>query len=393
MGVLDLAKKLNKEFSDDKLFITSDVVPTYERLRSGAVGLDLPLGGGLPLGRVAVFAGKEHSGKSTVAALQLAAYQRAFPDRICVYADLEHSLDIPFQVKMNGIDPTKMLYMNPTTLSGEQILDSILELQKEPDIGLIVIDSIPALLPGKALENDLEKDMGKQGTIAKTLHRFLNTIVPMINKANNILILVNQVRVTGSLPNGMVIYGEPGGDAPKYLASVKVRFGTRTFTRNGEELKSSDGEGADGFRLKFSVTKNKCFSTKYGGGFINYRYDTGLDSMHDLLEVALAFDFIKRINNVTYALINLSTGEVINDEFGKPLQAKKAVLFEYLETHPEFKAKYTEMLIDYINTGTCENSLLSDEDMLLIKHEEKSVEGVYADEIMKQKILSDAENR
>ena len=41
------------------------------------------------------------------------------------------------------------------------------------------------------------------------------------------------------------------------------------------------------------------------------------------------FDFIKRLNNVTYALVNLSTGEVITDsETGETLQGKKAYLID-----------------------------------------------------------------
>ena len=72
---------------------------------------------------------------------------------------------------MTGLDPEKMIYFNPTTLSGEQILDCILEYQKSDDIGMIVVDSIPALLPAESLEKDMTKDPGMRGTIEKSLHR------------------------------------------------------------------------------------------------------------------------------------------------------------------------------------------------------------------------------
>ena len=65
MSVLDKAKKLNKEWNNDKLAVTANVVPHYERLSTGALGFDYPTGGGLPLGRIATFAGVEHSGKTT----------------------------------------------------------------------------------------------------------------------------------------------------------------------------------------------------------------------------------------------------------------------------------------------------------------------------------------
>ena len=105
---------------------------------------------------------------------------------------MEHSLDIKFQAKMTGLDPTRMLYFNPTTLTGEQVLDAILAFQKEEDIGMIILDSIPALLPAQALENDMEKDPGMRGTIAKPLHRFLIAMSSLVNERNNIFIMINR---------------------------------------------------------------------------------------------------------------------------------------------------------------------------------------------------------
>ena len=171
---------------------------------------------------------------------------------------------------------------------------------------------------------------------------------------------------------GAPIYKEPGGDAPKYYASVKVRFGTRTFTK-GDKMDMSDGEGADGFRLKFKITKNKTCSANRGGGFITYRYETGADYMHDLLEVALAFDFIKRINNVTYALVDLNSGEILLDENGVELRNKKQYLIDYLNTHVDFRTKYMEMLKKHISASN-DRSLLNKEEMKEIEEEDRAVE-------------------
>ena len=38
--------------------------------------------------------------------------------------------------------------------------------------------------------------------------------------------------------------------------------------------------------------------------------------MEDLLEIAYKFDFVHRVNNVTYELTNLETGEIYVDENG-----------------------------------------------------------------------------
>ena len=372
--IAEVAKRLNKEFGDNTLAIKADVTPTYERMSTGAFGLDYPLFGGLVYGRIMTFAGMFHSGKTTAACLCLAAYQRANPDKMCIYVDVEHSLDLKFQARMNGVDFEKLIYFNPKTLSGEQILDSILEFEKSEDVGMIILDSIPALLPAQSMENDIEKDPGMRGTIAKPLHRFLIEMSNLVAQQNNILLLINQVRVAGTTFTGAPIYSEPGGQAPQYYSSIKVRFGTRTFIK-GDKVDSSDGEGADGFRLKFVITKNKCGPVSRGGGFISYNYQKGLMWMEDLLEIAYKFDFIKRINNVTYSLINLENGEVYKDENGNDLTGKRKDLENYILTNVEFQKEYIDMLNKHIKADDISyGDILDAREVADIKQQEDAVE-------------------
>lgn len=372
--IAEVAKRLNKEFGDNTLAIKADVTPTYERMSTGAFGLDYPLFGGLVYGRIMTFAGMFHSGKTTAACLCLAAYQRANPDKMCIYVDVEHSLDLKFQARMNGVDFEKLIYFNPKTLSGEQILDAVLEFEESEDVGMIILDSIPALLPAQSMENDIEKDPGMRGTIAKPLHRFLIEMSNLVAQQNNILLLINQVRVAGTTFTGAPIYSEPGGQAPQYYSSIKVRFGTRTFIK-GDKVDSSDGEGADGFRLKFVITKNKCGPVSRGGGFISYNYQKGLMWMEDLLEIAYKFDFIKRVNNVTYSLINLENGEVYKDENGNDLTGKRKDLENYILTNVEFQKEYIDMLNKHIKADDISyGDILDAREVADIKQQEDAVE-------------------
>lgn len=374
-SVLEVAKKLNREFKDDKLAIKADITPTYERMPTRAFGFDYPLYGGLPLGRICTFAGLFHSGKTLAACVAMAAYQRKFPEKLCVYVDLEHSLDIKFMSRMTGLDPQRMIYFNPTTLTGEKILDSILEFQKSDDIGLIVLDSIPALLPAESIEKDMTKDPGMRGTIAKPLHRFLIAMSSLVNQQNNIFIMVNQVRVAGTTFTGAPIYTEPGGQGPQYYSSVKVRFGTRTFIR-GDRVDLSDGEGAEGFRLKFSITKQKCGPIARGGGFISFNYDKGMMWLDDLLEIAYKFNFINRLNNITYQLVNLETGEIYVDPVtGKELTGKRKDLEDYIKNNIEFQIHYVEMLNKYITASEDSyGNVLDAREKAEIEAQEESVE-------------------
>lgn len=363
MGVLDTVKRLCKEYQDDTLIIKSDIKPHYKRLPTNALGMDYILGGGLPYGRICVYSGLPHSGKTTGAMCELAAYQRENPDRVCVFVDVEHTLDLQFQSIMNGVDLNKMYYFDPKGMSGEQICDAIIELQKNNDIGMIVIDSLPAMVPEAVLKNDLTKDAGMRGTMAKKLYPFLAEMQDLVSKQNNIVILINQVRDDGKTFTGIQKWKEPCGGAPGFYSSVSVRFGTRKFTL-GDDMDAcgaKNGEGADGFRLNFKVTKNKTFPCNRGGGFITYRYATGLDWMNDLLEIALAFDFIHRINNVTYELINLETGNVYKDKDGNDLREKKADLVKYIKDNIDFQKEYLGMLNRYISANDKSYGTLLDE--------------------------------
>lgn len=380
-SLLEIAKKINKDYNNDNIIRRSDVIPSYRRLASGAFAMDYPLYGGLPLGRICVYSGKFHSGKTLAATCELAAFQREYPDKICVFVDVEHALDLKFQVMMNHVDPEKLVIFSPSTgMSGEQILAEVMRMQTESDdIGMIVIDSIPALVTAQNLKNEFTKDMGKQGTIAKSMHKFLTEITPSLEEKQNILILINQVRVKDVMYNGAPIYSEPGGDAPGFYSSVSVRFGSRVFMKGDEELGATNtGEGATGFKLRFSITKNKTAPTNRGGGWISYRYDTGIDTLRDLLEIAINFDMIRRLSTVTYQLVNLETGEVyVNEDNGKLLQGKKKDLVEYIMTHDDFRKSYIDMLTRFIsaeNTNLDSNvRLLSEEEAKEISEEEEAV--------------------
>ena len=381
-SILEIAKQLNKEYKDDNLAIVSSVKPNYTRMPASALGLDYILGGGIPLGRIIEFSGLQHSGKTTAACVVLAAYQRAFPDKTCIYVDVEHSLDLKFQAKMTGLDLNKMLYVSPNGLTGEQICDAIIEFEKADDVGCIVLDSLPALLPAAVMENDLTKDAGMRGTMAKTFHRFFPEMNDMVARKENLFIAINQVRDDGKTFTGIQKWKETGGSAPAYYSSIIIRFGTRKFTLgdNMDACGSSNGEGADGFRLLYKVLKNKCGSCARGGGFMTFRYETGFDWINDLLEIALGFGFIKRLSTVTYQLVNLETGEVYYDEDGVELKGKKADLVEYIKTNIPFQKEYLAMLNRVISADDSKSygELLDERTNAEINAQQAGVENQYA---------------
>lgn len=381
-SVFDLAAKYCKEFKDKTMAIKASIVPKYEKFSTGAFGVDYPLFGGWPEGRIITISGPEHSGKTTLAFLAIAAYQKKHPDKKCVFIDVEHAADLQHQAKMNHLDLDNLLFIDPPAeLAGETIMDIIRELQEAPDIGIIAVDSIPAMLPKVVLENSLEEDKGMRATLAKKYYPFLAMMSGKVRTAKNNLILINQIRETAGAMPGSIKYVEPGGKAPAYMASIRVRCGTRTLTK-GDEMNytKDDGLDSDGFRLKFKIIKNKCDPINRAGGFVTYRLDTGVDTLFDFFEIACKFDFVLRAGSYI-TLINPATGEMLyypdkKDDKGNPVLMKgyKKDLMAYLRDNPEFAEKYVQMVTDYISgDNRSGGKLLDDEDLAEINNQEKAV--------------------
>lgn len=375
----EIAKKINKAWKDE-VIVSGNFVKEVERVSMGDLGADYALFGGIPEGNLTVFSGVEHSGKTLSAALAMAQYQRKYPNKVNVWVDAENTIPVQadFLSKMTGLDVYSETFFryDCSGKAAEEIFSDILQLEEADNIGFICIDSAPALISKADLDGEFEKDNGQRASISKSLGKFIKQMLMWLPKKNNILLIINQVREDGKNFMGAVIYQESCGYSLRYYPSVRVRFGTRNYTLGDKtDLPASKGEGADGFRLKFSITKSRLGPTNRGGGFLTFRYDTGLDYMFDTLEVALKFGYIQRPNNMTYVLIDLPTGEVYKDaDTGEDLKfVGKQKLIDYLNSHNEFKVNYFKMLTDSISSSKEKVNLLDKDSMDEILKQEASV--------------------
>lgn len=377
--VMSIAKKINKAWKEDTL-VTGNFVKETERVSMGDLGFDYPVFGGLPEGALTVFSGVEHSGKTVAACLAMAKYQKKYPDKCCIYVDAENTLltQADFLHRMTGLDinSESFLRYDCTGKAAEEIFRDLLLLEEADNIGMIVIDSAPALISKADLDNDFEKDNGQRASIAKSLGKFIKQMLMYLPKRNNILLIINQVRVDGVSFTGAKLYSEPCGYALGYYPSLKLRFGTRTYTLGDKvDIAGSKGEGTDGFRIKFSLTKNRLGPNNRGGGFLTFRLDSGLDYMFDMLEIALKFGYIQRPTVQSYVLVNLDTGEPYTDsETGEELKfVGKQKLMDYINDHEEFKQEYFEMLTRNVSSSTVKVDLLDAKSMNEIIEQEKAV--------------------
>jgi recombination protein RecA len=212
-----------------------------ETISSGALTLDLALGGGLPKGRVIEIYGPESSGKTTVALHAVAEVQKA--GGIAAYVDAEHALD-PTYAGALGVDIDNLLVSQPDT--GESALEIVDQLVRSAAVDIVVIDSVAALVPRAEIEGEMgDAHVGLQ---ARLMSQALRKITGNIGKSGCTVIFINQLRQKIG-----VTYGSPetttGGNALKFYASVRLDIRRiQTLKKGTEEF---------GNRVKVKVAKNK----------------------------------------------------------------------------------------------------------------------------------------
>jgi len=113
-----------------------------ETISSGALTLDLALGGGLPKGRVIEIYGPESSGKTTLALHAVAEVQKG--GGTAAFVDAEHALDPNYAAAL-GVDIANLLVAQPDT--GEVALEIVDQMVRSTAVDIVVIDSVAALVP------------------------------------------------------------------------------------------------------------------------------------------------------------------------------------------------------------------------------------------------------
>ncbi|MEY3463438.1 MAG: Protein RecA [Cyanobacteriota bacterium] len=212
-----------------------------ETISTGALTLDLALGGGYPKGRVVEVYGPESSGKTTLTLHAIAEVQKR--GGVAAFVDAEHALD-PVYAAALGVDIENLLVSQPDT--GEMALEIVDQLVRSAAVDIVVVDSVAALTPRAEIEGEMgDLAVGSQ---ARLMSQAMRKITGNIGKSGCTVIFLNQLRQKIG-----VTYGNPetttGGNALKFYASVRLDIRRiQTLKRGTEEY---------GIRAKVKVAKNK----------------------------------------------------------------------------------------------------------------------------------------
>jgi recombination protein RecA len=151
-GLEGIAKTLSQRHGGDVMY-PGTMIPTFNHLETGVFLMDLALLGGIPEGQSTMLYGWESSGKTTMAMRLAAAAQRKHPDKAVIWVDCEQTFD-PLWFAKHGGDRSRLFYMQPD--SGEQAVDTIDAVSRSPETSLVILDSLPAMLPQKMIDASAE---------------------------------------------------------------------------------------------------------------------------------------------------------------------------------------------------------------------------------------------
>ena len=296
MKIDDIVNNIEKKYGKGSVISFDEGTVDIATTPSGILTLDIALGGGYPQGRIVEIFGEESTGKTTLAIHAAIEVQKQ--GRVVIYIDVENAFD-PVYAESLGLQLTKDKFLFAQPCSGEEGFDIGEEFLQADNIGMIIFDSVSALIPKAELEGDFGDS--KMGLHARLMSQGMRKLVSKINKSKATMIFINQLRDQIG-----VMFGDPkvttGGNALKFYASQRIRL-------------YSSGSKKDGEVVIATTVRAKIIKNKIAAPFREARFDIcfgeGVDNLQCILDLAVQESIIKKSGSwYSYMETKLGQGEV-----------------------------------------------------------------------------------
>ena len=363
--------------------------------------------GGISVGSIVQFVGRESSGKTTTA-LDLvknaqAIFEKEYEEEVSKYEALvfgknpkkedkekyeellncgkrkvayfnfENTMDKMWALRL-GVDISKdAIYYATSTekTTAEEALDTVVAVAQTGQVGMIVVDSIISLISEQLLNESVGK--AKVGGIAQTVAKWIRKMVPICHDRGITMVVINQV--IANIKNPYADFEIPCGQALRHHSDVILVFKKDEFINDIGESLGKNAETPSGNITKVYVQKSKTFKPDRRVGFYSISYDYGVDLVLDVFDLAIEFKAIEKSGG-WYSLLDPKAKKPFIGEDGKPLKFQgKANVIEYLRTYPSVADIYVNYVNELIEQSAQLVKVRETEDGILIRNaDEEPVE-------------------
>lgn len=282
----NLIAEVNKKYKTEIIRKASDL-KSIEFIPYTSPQMNYLTRGGVPVGRMIELVGLPQSGKTTTALDIIANFQKKYPERYCVYLDAENTIDKEWGETL-GVEWDSVILIQPESEYGEELLDMLLDYIRSGKVGLVVLDSVPFIIPKAVQEKDLEeKSYGGNSALMKA---FCDKAVPLCKKHECTFILINQLRE--NIGNPYKPFKIPCGTAIAHACSQILWFTKGSLLDEKYKEVSSSYANPIGNLVSVKTEKNKVTKNDRRLGTYTLNYSSGVDAIKDTLDMGLVLGII-----------------------------------------------------------------------------------------------------
>lgn len=284
-----------------------DFIANVEAIPSGSQALDIALGvGGWARRKIHSIQGPEHSGKTALALLAIAAAQGEDPSAIAVFENVERRYSESL-ARVVGVDLDRLVILQPDT--AEEACEMAMEAMGYVKSAKGDWSDRPEEEPARILVYDSWAGSATRGVAMAELARIGSIWWPKLSiaveRSNCAMLVTNHIRFKPGVVYGNPEYG-PGGEAFKHAQTSRVEV-----HKEGEVEKDSAGTRI-GHTMRINIVKNG-LAAPFKVVRLHLNYYGGFDRLKDAYEVAAlkGLSFKETPTGNMLVLADPESGEVV----------------------------------------------------------------------------------